>query len=228
MRNEEISGNIKELLEVEKFPFLLAGLEKIVQENFVKRLDDYGKVKNMLLLRLVAKPCPEGISAPYMDLYMEVYVQVRDIVVTVKENYLTQWGKSKEEVLSQAKQNTEKLPVFCQNITRILFGNWEDLFEPLPMSALKYNIPVYGASILMNTEVLAEIRKDMERDFYICPSSVHEVLIAIPKEGETEEACQFSLKKAIKEVNQEQLSEEEKLSDNLYKYCGDKKEVIIC
>jgi hypothetical protein len=74
----------------------------------------------------------------------------------------------------------------------------------------------YGAAVILYPETLLWVAEMLQRDYYIIPSSVHEVLIlrkerflALQKEG-------VVLPNMIREINEDQVSAEEVLSDCPY------------
>lgn len=84
----------------------------------------------------------------------------------------------------------------------------------IPMYVLTNNNRYYGAACLVYPDMLEFIGEMMQDDFYILPSSVHEVIF-IGKNG-----CMDSvdLNEMIEEVNRTQVDEEEWLSDHAYLY----------
>ena len=71
----------------------------------------------------------------------------------------------------------------------------------------------YGASILLFEDELASVAEKMHGDFYILPSSVHEVL-AVPEDLMKDQ----ELKEMVKNINDSEVAEEEILSYTIYKY----------
>ena len=71
----------------------------------------------------------------------------------------------------------------------------------------------FGAAILKYENCLSDFANSIQSDFYILPSSVHE-LILIPIENEENEV--EKLKEMVQEVNRTELMEEEILSDSVY------------
>jgi hypothetical protein len=81
----------------------------------------------------------------------------------------------------------------------------------------------YGASMMTSNNLLKDLSRMLGDGFYIIPSSVHEV-IAIPDfGGDAVKICEY-----IKSINgnPDIINREDVLSDNLYKYTGDKLEVV--
>ncbi len=81
---------------------------------------------------------------------------------------------------------------------------------------------LYGASCMLYHKVLFDFAKNLNCDFYLLPSSVHEVLL-LPKKGETQVA---ELEHMVQEVNHCELDPEEILSDHVYCYCRETDEIM--
>ena len=71
-----------------------------------------------------------------------------------------------------------------------------------------------GAAIVLNDKVMDEISEKLGQDFYILPSSVHEVLV-VPKDPNADLS---TLESMVQEVNATQVRPEERLSDHVYAY----------
>ena len=73
----------------------------------------------------------------------------------------------------------------------------------------------YGAAVILYEDFLEQFAKKINSDFYILPSSIHEVIL-IPVGNDEEEVSH--LKRMVFEVNHTELEEEEILSDSIYRY----------
>lgn len=71
-----------------------------------------------------------------------------------------------------------------------------------------------GAAVILNEKVMDQISEKVGGEFYILPSSVHELLI-VPRDAGMEVS---ELEKMVCEVNATQVSVEERLSDHVYAY----------
>lgn len=71
----------------------------------------------------------------------------------------------------------------------------------------------YGAAVILYDNFLLNFAKKMKSDFYILPSSVHEVIL-LPVENIDDEISR--LKEMVYEVNHTELSQEEILSNSVY------------
>ena len=139
--------------------------------------------------------------------------------IKVTSALLQIWGKSFSEVLEVAKANTAEVavykPMFEMIKSMIPVEDFDDMLNrPDPMSVLTTQDGQNGASLIANKEILDRIH-DTKGDYYIIPSSIHEVII-VP--------CSFAsadmLRPMISEVNDSVVSPEEVLSNDLFKYDG--------
>lgn len=81
---------------------------------------------------------------------------------------------------------------------------------------------VNGAVCMMNYELLQRFAEQMNSDFYIIPSSIHEVIL-VPTIGETDSK---RLSNMVREVNETQVEEQEVLSDHVYFYSRKQNEIV--
>ena len=71
-----------------------------------------------------------------------------------------------------------------------------------------------GAAMLLNDKVMDEVSEKLGGDYYILPSSVHEVLI-VPDRPEYDLK---TLENMVRDVNATQVDPEDRLSDHVYSY----------
>lgn len=86
--------------------------------------------------------------------------------------------------------------------------------ESMPLYCLTTEDKINGAVCIVNPEVQEMVSERLGGDFYVLPSSVHEVLV-LPKDGEQ---SYEELQEMVQEVNSTQVAEDEKLSDHVYQY----------
>lgn len=170
----------------------------------------------------------------YLDLavvcyfaYMNDYLGNGSIQIEV--GHLDQWGISEEELFNDARRNTlEKLGLELKGMDEILVEmlsenlNQDDNLETneildrmdheIPMYVMTLRGRYYGAVCICYQEYLQMFAKKCKKDFYILPSSIHE-LILIPDSGREKPDA---LKNMVHEVNTTHVSQEEQLSDNIY------------
>ena len=90
----------------------------------------------------------------------------------------------------------------------------EDMHQEVPMYVLSNKSRVNGASCILYKDILKDFAMVVDKDLYVLPSSIHEVIL-LPSDG-TQESEQ--LKEMVREINQSQVEEEEVLSDSVYYY----------
>lgn len=90
------------------------------------------------------------------------------------------------------------------------------------MYVLNNTSQVNGATIMLYVEYFTELAEKVEDDLYILPSSIHEILAIKASFGKLEE-----LRNMVREVNDTQVSEEERLSYNVYRYSREDRALMI-
>ena len=151
-----------------------------------------------------------------------------DAMVRVTPEILSKLHITKEEALKEAKKNTAKNMVF-KNLEEILFSDVvERDGDPEITSALmpsSTESPMFvltnkerhdGAAMIACPEVLQTVHGLMGDDYYILPSSVHEVLI-VPKHIPL---LLEDMQKTVRQINEESVEPIDRLSDNVYEFDG--------
>ena len=148
----------------------------------------------------------------------------RDSVVAsiITEPLLAHLQLTKEEVLKIAKTNTAQEEVF-KSLEEIVMPDGMDRemeeamgYMPLPIYILSNKNGIDGAAMIACPEVLKMVQEKLGGDFYILPSSIHEVL-TIPK-SEMDDV--EDLKDMVQSVNQSSVPPEDRLSDQVYEFDG--------
>ena len=89
------------------------------------------------------------------------------------------------------------------------------MIPPTPdemMYVLSNEDKLNGAAVLLNDKVMDDITEKLGQDYFILPSSVHEVLI-VPKNDQMDLK---TLESMVQDVNATQVAPEERLSDHVY------------
>ena len=103
----------------------------------------------------------------------------------------------------------QELPAYSEN-QDITLSREEG--HAYPMYVLSNSSGIHGASSILYPDMLENCRHLISADFYILPSSVHElILVPIMEEVEME-----TLKEMVRTVNENQIAEEDFLSDEVY------------
>ena len=141
------------------------------------------------------------------------------------------WGVSVEDLYEAASQNTPKLRGYelksmKQVISEIMQrGNiTEECTDSIPLYVLTNRNRIEGAACILYTRLLKDFSNALGGNYYIIPSSIHEVLL-LPADNTDDSS---KIREMIGEVNDTQLIDEEILSYSLYYYDRDKDEVWVC
>jgi hypothetical protein len=140
-------------------------------------------------------------------------------VITILKSHLKLWEITEDELWENIGENAAATcPPKVQGIFDVIehvMGAAPDPVEGCGIYVVSNESGSLGASAAFYPGVLKGLSEDFESDLYIIPSSVHEVLV-IPESG-----CLMDtdgLRQMIREVNTTTVSEQDVLSDNLYRY----------
>lgn len=136
---------------------------------------------------------------------------------------------SLEELDEAAKKNTEKSGFSVRTMSEVMYEltgvnpgpEIEESDEP-QMYVLTNARKLHGANIMLYKEYLEIAAKKMNGDFYILPSSIHELLAVPVSTAEIEE-----LRQMVKEVNDNEVAPEEILGYEVYRYNRETGEVEV-
>ena len=143
----------------------------------------------------------------------------------IDNDLLDMWNADLEDLNKAAMDNIEKQEPVFMNLESALFGalsGQEDSPEIEDINVDDYSMPFFlltnkqkvkGATMVMNDKVMDRIT-DKLGDIYVLPSSVDEVIV-VPKSmaGDPE-----MLANMVKQVNEDAVRPEDRLSDNIYEY----------
>lgn len=146
-------------------------------------------------------------------------------MVLVNSNLLDLYGISPEQLHMDAVKSAPIIkPVVLKGINQVLTEMMSpeekqsmgldamDLDEMMYVATVPDKIK--GAGVLGYDTFLDDAARKLGGDFFILPSSVHEILL-IKDDGE---ASYVELEHMVKEVNATEVSEDEKLTDSVYHY----------
>ncbi|WP_143469263.1 DUF5688 family protein [Lachnoclostridium sp. An14] len=188
----------------------------------------YEAVKERLAFRLIPQRGNERLleiaaHIRFLDLAILFYFTLeaedrRYAMITIGREQMEAWNMEPEELFQTARRN-------CRRNMPPEFGLlWEQIAKMTGSRAVPEAIsPIYilsnadlfyGAACILYEGVLREIALQLGSDLLILPSSVHEVLI-VPDESEWEKS---ELEWMVRGINREVVAEEDRLSDQIYRY----------
>lgn len=129
------------------------------------------------------------------------------------------FGVSTEQLHELAMTNTRRLyPPVLSTMEAVMFKNAENLLEN-PMEAksdmlyiLTNTRGAQGATSILYPDVLEQAKQIIGSDFYVLPSSIHEMILVSKEHGMPPK----ELGEMVREVNANQVRRDEKLSDHVY------------
>ena len=203
-----------------------------------RNLMSYEGIKDRLVFRLVNTEKNQEFlrTVPHreiLDLSIVFYVMLEmnsegTATMTVKNSHMAQWRANPDMLWDAAVENSKRmLPAELLTMSYALgelvsgkapdVGKGENLLtgevEKLDrMYVLSNRLRSYGAACVAYPHILNMIGQILKKDYYILPSSVHEVVI-VPCSSELD----FDeLDEMVKEINDTELDEEDVLSDHAY------------
>lgn len=233
------------------FQSILQRLLDISREDMLKETVDmaffrsFEKVRDRICYRLIGRKGNEELleDIPYiefLDLAICFYYAYHgdvlgDGTILIHNSHMELWNTCTAELFGVAKRNTQKLfPWVCSSITEVLsevageYGSIEEvepeeLLQEIPLQVLSNEKRTHGAICMLYPGVLERLAGEGRQNFYILPSSIHEVILL----ADTGVGSAAELKKMVTEVNSTQVAPEEILSDSLYYYDSTDKRVKI-
>lgn len=174
----------------------------------------------------------------FLDLAVVYYYSVRisnDVAgsMVITKEHLNLLGITEEELYVTAKNNGEKFqPVRIRCMEDLLYELGRKVgVEVLkteteqPMLYVMTNTKsLFGAVSMTFAEELECFSMQIEKNFCLLPSSVHEVIL-VP---ESADFCREYFKSMVMEINATQVDATEVLSDNIYYYDRKTKQLTIC
>lgn len=138
--------------------------------------------------------------------------------ILINNDHIKRWNIKEEDLWQAAQDNFKNEGYTIQGITDVLNDmGYKDELPPLddvPMFVVSNKTRFGGASVIANKEFLNKILDKVGKNFFIIPSSIHEIL-CVPDDGKTDAD---TLREMIREVNDTQVEPEEVLSYNPYYY----------
>lgn len=165
------------------------------------------------------------------DLVMAARYRLSEYSFIVKNDLCKIFNMTGEEILEQGMKNTNQRGFKVQRIEEVIKEMMENHgMEPefiddvladiqkIPIFVVTNDICEEGATAIASKEAMEKVHDTIGEDFYIIPSSRHEILV-VPESMVTDPKV---LKAMVEEVNATEVSREDKLSDNIYHYTATK------
>lgn len=172
------------------------------------------------------------IAVPRWDVPMGEYMGSFLVTYDIQRNLL---HMTDDELLSIARKNALEQSAFVFRSLREILGEMQpeyfetEIYNVLFREQEKESLYVltnkeitYGAVALLSKDILSDVYARLEDEFYIIPSSEHEVLI-IPESDWDDPA---ELREMCQSINAACVAETDRLGDNIYRFDG--RQLKIC
>lgn len=213
--------------------------DNLPEDDFdISEFNDYEKAKKRIVMRLVHAEKNKRLlkHVPHIliyDLAIIFLCNVSDFMgacatILIFNEHSKMWDVDTDALYEAAKTNSiQQFPPRLDNLHDVFEHITEeslDFLEDMNIYILTNQLKVYGATCMVYPNLLDEIANLYEDDLIIIPSSVHEVLL-LPKENLPQGYTLEYLNTMIQTVNETELTDMEVLSDHVYLYHRDSKEV---
>lgn len=204
--------------------------EKIMAElKSIENMNRWEKVQNKVYPMLVSAKENEDLKGKYfyqeyLDFLILYVIRVTEVgigSIKITKQMVKSWKVSEYEIHHQAVENLKTdgyrvrslNSVVKENLLGITEDAEEEIEEAEPMYVLTNQIKYFGAAgIFLCAEMFQKIVG--KQNFYILPSSVHELILIKDTDGYDME----TLSTMVRNVNEEQVTEDERLSNHAYYY----------
>ena len=155
----------------------------------------------------------------------------------VRNNLAEQLGLSEEQLFKLAVENTRRIfPPTIKNMNEVIRDMFmkdgmppeiaEMMIGEMPPDQAMYVISndrgLNGAISMLYEDKLHGLAEEIGTDLYIMPSSVHEVIAVSSNMGDPNELAQM-----VAEINMDQVSLDERLSNQVYHYDKDLRKLSL-
>ncbi len=192
---------------------------------------DFDSLSDRIVFRLVNTRLNQELLAdvPHMD-YLDLSILFYYLLDTddddfsasilIHNTHMNYWNVTAEDLYAKAIENTPRLLHYKLSdmgsiIAELSKKSDLEIEESFyPMYVLSNNRTLYGACCILYQNLLSHFSEHIHGDFYVIPSSIHEVIL-LPTSAVDQED---DLNDIIRQVNQNEVSPEEILSDHVYRY----------
>ncbi len=226
MDGEDMSEVLERIAEIR--------IKSDINEFDVSQITDFDMVQNRIVPKMINKAWNEQLLAErahteIADLAVVYQISLGcdfggNASVAVTNQLLSQWGVDVDALHELAIQNMLKLfPSTFEPMSKVLAAMMGDdaakmLTSGCPegemMWVLSNTERINGGAAVLDKELIKSIVEKFGDEFYLIPSSIHEWLLV-----RTSEAMDvMTIEQMIRDVNSEQVSQDERLSDHPYRY----------
>lgn len=199
---------------------------------------DYKNIRRFIVYKLVNyeknRELLERIPyLPYLDLAIVFYCVLQDTplgnaTVLIQNSHMQLWNVGCAQLYEDAKRNVEKLlpgelKPMSEVIRELSLGVEPPVDWEVPLYVLTNKQRIQGAACLLYEGMLRKCYKLLNEEFYILPSSVHEVIL-VPASFVANEV---ELEEMVRDINATQVKNTEVLSNHIYYFSAETGQITI-
>ena len=196
----------------------------------IQEFMNWDRAKLRVCMKLVNREKNKELLAdvphvPFLDLELLFYyilpeeAHIQKASILIHNSHCNSWGITTEELHRYAKENTLHLnSPHIKNMIDVLDSmgcviDDEDK-RNVPMWVMTSQDKYYGAIGLFYADIIREFARERGKSLFVLPSSIHELIIV----EDTGDESADMLRDMVCQVNATQLSEDEILSDSVYRF----------
>lgn len=194
---------------------------KVTRPIHFEEILSYEKIKEKIVCKLINMDNNKELLKripykEYFDLAIVFYVLLENTAygtatLLITEEHLKMWNVSREDVYQKATENTpELLPMH-------FFSLMDSMY------VLTNTTANLGASTILYPGTLMKIADELDDNFYILPSSTHELIILPERYG----VNRLQLEIMVEEINETEIEAEDILSNTVYYYSRKEGRIIL-
>lgn len=201
-----------------------------------EKINSYELIEERIVYRLVNREANDGLLkeipyVSYLNLAIIFYVMLEvnehgTACMLIRNEHLEMWGVSANDIYNRAKENTWRILPSEFHTMRAMMEAYNKKGSYVGMDILHVltnKVRGFGAAAILYDGVLEMIADYLDDNYYVLPSSVHEVIIVSETEAPWGGA---GLSEMVEEINHTQVDEEDVLSDVAYYYDREKKKLL--
>lgn len=228
-KTEDLEGTLKTAADTM--------IQEMKKGNELHEKLDLDKAKENIIFQLINTKKNENLlsKVPHRQ-FLDLSIVYRWLVnedekgissALIHDQLAEKLGMNEEELFEVALANTKRIMTpTIRTLYEVLFGAIgmsEEIPEDNQLYVISNQKNINGAGSILYEEKLHEVAEKIGTDLYILPSSVHEVIAVSAELGSPE-----ALSEMVREISGTQVSEEEQLSDHVYFYDKEKRQVSMC
>lgn len=201
-----------------------------------EQISEFCKVEERIIYRLINAESNKELLKnvpyiPYLDLAIVFYVMLElnergTACMLIRREHLEMWDISIHTLFEKAKENTWRILPSEFHAMQAIMKEYKKEGEFLGMDILHVltnRVRSFGAAAILYEGCLEMIADYLNDNYYVLPSSVHEVIVVSETDAPWGED---GLSEMVQEINRTQVEAEDVLSDNAYYYDREKKKLV--